>query len=64
MQIDRPLTLEELKALSYSTNEEGEPMTETDFKQEILDTIDHRLIQYINMAKRKLSRLKTLTELE
>ncbi len=64
MKIDRTLTSEELKALSYFRTEEGEVMTETDFEKEILDTIDHRLVQYTNRAKVKLSRPKTLTQLE
>ena len=63
MKIDYTLTPEQLKALSYA-RADGKPMTEADFKEEILDTISQRLVEYIDVAKRKLARTKTITELE
>ncbi|KKN75934.1 hypothetical protein LCGC14_0376420 [marine sediment metagenome] len=64
MIIDLPLTSEELKSLPYNKNEDGEPMTEADFEQEILGHIRYRLRHYDGVAKRILVRNKTITELE
>ena len=64
MKIERTLTTEELKTLSYFRTEDDKIMTEADFKEEIFDYINHRLVEYVNRAKTKLACPKTITQLE